>query len=344
MNRDTDIIREFLLSLIQDPDSTGATPSGIFNQAQPAYLEEDAAEARSTDLSRESLDPLESELSAFADLESQLRGQDPSVNPVTHLGDVSAVQNRFQALLKSRLRSEIERHPPLFPWEKVTQDYPDVVPGETPTEVWITQLRELSIPAVLPDEVLSALLDRCQKVVHQPLKSGIRLVKAVEELFPEQPQTLQTVAQMVLQPAYRSPEVTKTLQLDYEQANPQQQVALTMLAAQEILSALSLKVSAETPTVNREWLTANGLLQLVVHFDQSSAQLQVRALLPVGGYLQLIDSQPEVRTECDRPGELSLILESPKTGQAYRLQVGLDTVDAAPLQFVAEILDRVETA
>lgn len=337
MNRDIEIIREFLLSLIQDPDSTGVTPSGISDSAQSALSEEELTAALNTNLSRESWDPLESELSAFADLGLELRDQDPSVNPVTHLGDVSAVQNRFQSLLKNRLRSEIERHPPLFPWEKAAQDYPDVVPGDSSADIWVNQLRELAIPAVLPDEILSALLERCQKVVHQSMKSGIKLIQAVEGIFPDQPQTLERVANMILQPAYRSIEATEALQIDFDQANPQQQVALAMLAAQEILSALSLKVSPDAPGIGREWLTSAGILQLSLYLDQNSDRLIVKAVLPAGGYLQLMGSDSEGYIERQQPGDLQLALEVPSPECNYRLEVGLKGSEARPLQFIAEV-------
>jgi hypothetical protein len=39
------------------------------------------------------------------------------------LGEMPTVQNRFQAILKRRLQAEIERHPPLFPWETELSDY-----------------------------------------------------------------------------------------------------------------------------------------------------------------------------------------------------------------------------
>lgn len=342
MKKDTEIIRDFLLSLIRDPDSAGMTPSGTFNQVQSSDLDAEMAEIQLADLLCESWDPLESELSMFPDLGPDLRDIDPSLNPVTHLGDLSAVQNRFQALLKDRLRSEIERHPPLFPWEKSAQEYPDTVPGEGPTDLWISPLPGLAIPAVLPDAVLSTLLERCQQVVHQSLKSGIQLIKAVEDLFPEQSETLQNLAEiLVKQPVYRSPEIASPATIDYAQANVQQQVALTMLAAREILSALSLKVNRDRPVASREWQTAAGPLPVRVSLD-SDAGLSVQASLPAGGYLALESATP-LRTECSQPGDLRLSIAAPAPGQMHSLVVGLADQSVRPLRFGVGILDSSES-
>ncbi|PSN18023.1 hypothetical protein C7271_14685 [filamentous cyanobacterium CCP5] len=341
MKRDTEIIRDFLLSLIRDPDSAGVAPSGTFNRDQAADLDADMTEAQLSNLLRESWDPLESELSVFPGLEPALRALDPNLNPVTQLGDLSAVQNRFQTLLKDRLRAEIERHPPLFPWEKSAQEYPDTVPGERSMDLWTSPLQGLAIPAVLPDDVLSTLLEGCQQVIHQSLKSGIQLVKAVEDLFPDQPQTLQNVAQIVLQPAYRSPAIAEASTLDYAQANTQQQIALSMLTAREILSALSLKVSRDRPQAQQEWQTVAGALGVSVSLEGDS-NLSVQASLPVGGYLELA-SAPSRRTDCRDAGVLQLTLEAPELGQLHALAIGLGEESARPLRFVVGRVDNSET-
>lgn len=350
MKRDTEIIREFLLALIRDPDSAGTTPSGTFNRVQPSNLapdlEAELAETPLADLLQESWDPLESELStfpdlAFLDLDPQVRDLDPSANPVTHLGDLSAVQNRFQALLKDRLRSEIERHPPLFPWEKSTQEYPDTVPGERSEDLWINPLQPQGLGTMLPDDVFSTLVERCQEVVRQSFKSGVQLIKAVEGLFPDQPQTLQNVAQIVLQPAYRSAAIAPLPTVDYSQANTQQQVALTMLAAREILAALSLKVNGDRPRDQRQWQTAAGPLSLSLALD-SEAPMTIRAVLPTGGYLAL-ETDAQLRTERSQPGELQLELPAPESGQVHALVVGFADSTVRPIRFVAGMLDSTET-
>ena len=41
-----------------------------------------------------------------------------------NFGEIHAVQERFQALLKQRLLSEYENTPPLFPWESEVSEYP----------------------------------------------------------------------------------------------------------------------------------------------------------------------------------------------------------------------------
>ncbi|HEY9738584.1 MAG TPA: hypothetical protein V6D06_19960 [Trichocoleus sp.] len=245
------------------------------------------------------------------------------------------MQDHFQALIKRRLRLEIERRPPLFPWEHEVQDYPEWLTKDAVAPLWIEHLRTLKLPT-LPDDVMTALLERCQALASQPLKTGVRLVKAVEELFPEQPQTLENVARLVLTPAYRSGR-TELPTLDYSAANTQQQVALTMLAAQEIFSALSLPLSPQAPTVQRQWTTPLGLLTLTAtYLPGGNGRIQIQAVLPQAGYLQLADSQ----AERSQPGELVTILEAPISGQIYPLTVGLLEPQEEPLQFSLLWLDE----
>lgn len=43
------------------------------------------------------------------------------------LGEIPAVQTRFQAVLKRRLQNQVQDNPPLFPWETQLVDYPDYI-------------------------------------------------------------------------------------------------------------------------------------------------------------------------------------------------------------------------
>ncbi|MEL7144715.1 MAG: hypothetical protein AAGL08_21240, partial [Cyanobacteria bacterium J06573_11] len=47
-----------------------------------------------------------------------------------NFGEIHAVQERFQSLLKQRLLLEYENNPPLFPWESEVSEYPAEV-GES---------------------------------------------------------------------------------------------------------------------------------------------------------------------------------------------------------------------
>ena len=52
-----------------------------------------------------------------------------------NFGEIHAVQERFQALLKQRLRLEYENKPPLFPWESEVSEYPAEVADFAPVGV-----------------------------------------------------------------------------------------------------------------------------------------------------------------------------------------------------------------
>lgn len=336
MKRDTEIIRDILVWLLSDPDPNGTMPSGDAERPWPDSDMQEFAAGEPNVLS-ESWDPLDSEILAIAELEQLNRHYDSSVYPVPSLGDIPAVQDRFQSLIKRRLRLEIERRPPLFPWETETQDYPEYA-LEGASEFWLTHLRRLPVPTTLPDELLTALLERCQDLAQKPLKSGVKLVQAVQGLFPNQPEILEQIASFVLNPAYRG-EKENLPSLDYDQANTQQRIALAMLAVQDILSSLTLSVSADQPVVTREWFTEAGVMTLRVEYQPQAASLQVQAVLPTGGYLASLD-QDAVRTERVQPGVVTLSLTPITVGQPYSLEVGLTAAEAAPLRFVVTYLDE----
>ncbi|NJM46387.1 MAG: hypothetical protein HC860_09575 [Alkalinema sp. RU_4_3] len=113
------------------------------------------------------------------------------------------MQDRFYALLKHRLQSEIQQNPPRFPWEQTAMDYRDEV-ALTPAfavdlrSLWLAQLRRLSLPVAMPDNVLAQLLEQCQSLAASSLKEGAKLVKAVEALFPEEGVALNQLAGLVL--------------------------------------------------------------------------------------------------------------------------------------------------
>jgi hypothetical protein len=157
-------------------------------------------------------------------------------------------------------------------------------------------------------------------------------VAAVESLFPDQPQTLEYVAGLVARPAYRSAQAQTLDRLDYATASPQQQVALAMLAAQGIFEALSLTVSAASPTQTQTWLTATGELtvQATSSWAGTEPQLEMRALLPSGGRLLLHSSGETLGSERSTPGELVLRIVT-EPGTAHRLDVSLGQDQAAPL-------------
>ncbi|PZU96431.1 MAG: hypothetical protein DCF32_21675 [Leptolyngbya sp.] len=263
---------------------------------------------------------------------------DPNYTPVFDSGDLSTVQPHFEALLKRRLRQEIAHRPPLFPWEKGLQDYPDALrPGAA--SIWLDHLKNLSVPGDVPEDVLADLLNQCQQVAQDIRQTGRRLVAAVEGLFPDQPQTLEYIAGLVARPAYRSAQTESLAEVDYPKASIQQQVALAMLAAQGIFEALSLTVGPTTLTQTQTWLTASGVLTVQATYAAAENQLEVKAVLPTDGSLTLISLDETAGSERSTPGELVLRLTT-HPGAVHRLDVSLGQTKVAPLSFQVMIAER----
>jgi len=268
-----------------------------------------------------------------------------------NFGEIHAVQERFHSLLKQRLQSEYENRPPLFPWESELVEYPAEVSDaalvsaveSAVTPLWSTHVSDLQVPGLLPQPLLNALFVRCQALACKPIKQGIRLVRAVEDMFPAQPDLLEPIADMVLVPAYRSDSATQTALTQelaniaggYDLARPEQQIALSMMAAQEILGALTLEISPEKqPEDSRQWLTPRGTLDLKVACVLG--QLTVAVNLPDGGQVRLWDGDIEKRALRSQPGLLDIVLADPEFDRTYLLEVSL-TGDELPLNFAIHL-------
>ncbi|WP_346291226.1 PatU [Sphaerothrix gracilis] len=267
------------------------------------------------------------------------------LSDIAEMGDIPTVQDHFQALLKRRLQVEIESRPPLFPWETEIQEYPaEMLSSLGETSVWLKQLQSLELPAALPEEILTALLRQCQAIAQSSLKQGIKLVRAVEQLYPEQPQTLDKIAGMVLANggAMRSTAAAPRLvQLTegYEAANPQQKIALSMLAAQAIFERLSLTVSSQNPQRSRQWLTDQGELRITATYE-SANQVSVQAELPCGGELRLAGETVNQSAQRSQAGSLNLSVSELQIAQPYQLSVALVDV-AEPLVFSLQVVDEI---
>jgi hypothetical protein len=257
--------------------------------------------------------------------------------PTSQLGDLPAVQDHFQAVLKRRLQIEISQNPPLFPWESGLEEYPaELAAAPLP---WLMQLRSLQLPTTLPEDILVGLLNRCQELMAESLQPGIQLVKAVENLFPDQPQAMNQIAGLVLANATVRSSTTQDVETlraafpeGYEGANPQQQVTLTMLAAKDILDTLTLTVSPNNPTVQREWLTTEGKITLSAqHQAGTPNQVKLEVDMPQAGQLSLPTIGQTVAQT--RPGTLSLSLPDPTRNVAYPLEIHFNDFDAVPLRF-----------
>jgi hypothetical protein len=253
------------------------------------------------------------------------------------------IQQRFKVLLQERI-TDNERQPPLFPWETALVEYP-IDLSETSTKPWLTQLRSLQLPTALPEQILSKLLERCQELLSKSLKPGIQLVKAVESLFPAQPQTMNYVARAVLAANVPTRGATTritdnlkaTFPKGYEGASSQQQIVLTMLVAKDILDNLTLTLSTDKPSVQREWLTTEGELYLKAILV-GGERLRVLGQLPCGGSIRIQNSDQGGSAQRDSPGLLVVELNHSQANQSYSIEVTLANQDKASLIFSVFVL------
>lgn len=334
MNRDSDIIGDLMDWLFQ-PSVPPSPPSG--DRVRTPAQEPPNQPAAGFSLEALTLDDIVRHSSEMTFEDDALAHLDPSprsgINPIFESGDLPAVQDHFESVIKRRLRQEIEQRPPLFPWETALEEYPDPV-AEGAVSPWLCHLKSLAIPAALPDDVLATLLSRCQDLAHQGLQSGARLVQAVEELFPNSSNQLDPVARTVLMPAFRSPQaaarIAELSRLDYASATEPQRMALAMLTARTIFDSLEVQLSPHKPQHSREWQAEAGSLSLTVTYAPSTLEVQVT--LPAAGTITL--HHPDQKTSATRqtPGALTLNLDQPQLGQVYRLDIVLDE-DSPSLQF-----------
>lgn len=253
------------------------------------------------------------------------------------------MQERFQAVLKRRLQTQIQNHPPLFPWETQLTDYPEWVDNPSlelvPVWGWAAQLSKLNLPTPLPERVFQQLLQQCQAIIASSIPLGAKLVAAVENLFPDDSQTLNDLAGLVLRSPSRSTDALETmpnLENDYSDLQPQQQMALSLLAAKQLLENLTLPVSATNPVVERQWLTSAGVLTLKVEYQtqDSLTKLRVQSELPSKAIVKLQGDVSQATAESSSPGCLSVELHNTQPNQTYTLEVELKEIDQRPLLFV----------
>jgi hypothetical protein len=263
------------------------------------------------------------------------------------IGEESTVQNRFQALLKRRIQQELEQNLPLFPWEtgEVLEYANDPVDEEAdsrvPTYVWLPQLEQLRLPVPISEETFAQLLVRCQQLLRTSLRQGERLVAAVEGLFPDRTEELNLWTERLL--VWSTSRSGETLiepsegefPSSYEGATPTQQMLLSLLAAKEIVESLSLHVSASHPSDRRQWLTAQGLMQLEAQFrtEDDASQLRVCCQLPDGGRVQLRGEGAMNTAQRSTPGHITVELADIQVNHTYTLEVHLDTSGQSPLVF-----------
>ncbi|NMG06952.1 PatU [Brasilonema sp. UFV-L1] len=259
------------------------------------------------------------------------------------LGEIPTVQERFQAVLKRRLQTQIQNHPPLFPWETQLTDYPECVDKPlvelVPVWSWAAQLSKLNLPVPLPEKIFQHLLEKCQAMIASSMPLGAKLVQAVDSLFPEDSQTLNDLAGLVLRTPSRSVDTLETmpnLENDYSDLQPRQQMALSLLAAKQLLENLTLPVSVSNPVVERQWLTSLGIITLKVEYKTQGqvTKLRVQTELPSKAVVKLQGDASQAIAESSSPGCLSVELHNTQPNQTYTLEVQLKEIDQRSLLFV----------
>lgn len=338
MNKDAEAINQFLAWLMQEPDPA-IGPSG--KSSSPAKGSE---ESGAVDL-QPYIDPLDSEVEAMqADLSESSAVFIEDISSL-QLGEIPAVQDRFHAIIKRRLRAEIERNPPLFPWETRLWDYEseqtDLLSAEAASiSFWAAQLEAMKLPIPLPETLLRQIFAECRKVAHSSLREGVKLVRAVESFFPDQSPALNHWAGQVLAEPARSPSQTlpaSAFPQSYEQANPTQQMVLSLLAARQVLDAMSLEISSHRPQTQRQWLTADGTVLLDVEYQSETGNLRVQGQLPGAGRLTLRGQASQATATCTAAETLSVELSNLVPGQVYPLEVELDAANRSSLIFAVSL-------
>ncbi|NEQ53376.1 MAG: hypothetical protein F6K11_25120, partial [Leptolyngbya sp. SIO3F4] len=250
---------------------------------------------------------------------------------------------------KHRFQTEFANRPPLFPWEAEVREYPAEIPmpayAQPISRLWLENPLRFNVASKLPESVLHRLLDRCQNMAKSTQKQGVKLVQIVESLFPDSLEALEPIANIVLTPAYRSgpalAEATlqevENLAGGYDQATPEQQIALTMLASMEIMSALALTVSSVEPLLSRDWVTPQGVIHVNVNY--TGAVLIVDVAMPTGGSIQLVGADADSQSSRPEAGILTLAQTAPVIGGSYSLEVSLDDDCRQPLRFSVMVVE-----
>lgn len=359
MNNDTEQeLTEILDSIKQwlQEDSSGAL---AIEAIADSSLEGSAIDSSLDSLEWEEFDPSSvhsPELAASSQEHQEVPS--PSGSPMVYKsnwGEIPTVQQRFQSILKQRIQAEIEDRLPLFPWETSISDYELDEPAflspasRLPDlQQWLPQLQTLNGGLQgLPEAVLAQVLQGCLAVVATPRKLGVQIVKAVGELFPEGGQSLNNMAGLVLAGGFpgRGAAVTSVTEIDYASATLDQQMALSLMAAQQIINSLTLSVSAAKPHLHRQWQTVYGAVDLQLTYQSSqelsrrgsNPSLRVQVWLPKGGKMTIDNPHDSVMTERAYPGYLSAELFDLQPNQLYPLEIKLLEGEQTPLSFAISV-------
>jgi hypothetical protein len=105
-------------------------------------------------------------------------------------------------------------------------------------------------------------------------------------------------------------------------------MVLSMLAAREILSSLSLTVSAYAPVTERQWESHFGPVRLKATYDPQSSPTSIRlhVTLPCEGQLSLQDQDFNLVAQRFTAGCLGMELVEPQVDHVYLKVVLSDQV------------------
>lgn len=255
------------------------------------------------------------------------------------LGATSVEYSRSFALLKQRLKISAEDNPPLFPWESEVREYDEVFATEaisaTATGLigtWQSLWHQISLPVTLPAEVMAHITRQCQDLVQSSVKDGMRLIHAIESLFPEHnPQQMHDLAGLVLQGGVRKTGeslASRFLGLNvpatYQGASENQQVALAMVAAYELMNLLTLKLSSREPEVSQTWGLPTGTVALRATYHTSLQVVRLEITLPEPGTLSVVGVDHSLSVRREEAGAAVLLLPDVQLGANYDLQLLLD--------------------
>jgi hypothetical protein len=364
MNNDTEQELNDILASIKQWLQNAPSGALAMDAIADSSLERSAIDSSLDPLEWEELDPPSASAEPAVSSQEHQEVPSPSGSPMVYKsnwGEIPTVQQRFQSILKQRIQSEIEDRLPLFPWETSISDYELDEPAPlavanylSALKQWLPQLNALNISQKLPEAVLAQVLQGCLTVVATPRKLGSQIVKAVGEMFPEGGQSLNDMAGLVLAGGFPgrgtstaiAPETIEVA--DYASATLDQQMALSLMAAQQIINSLTLSVSAAKPNLHRQWQTVYGAVDLQLTYQGSqelprrgfNPSIRVQVWLPKGGKMTIDNPHGSVTTERAYPGYLSAELFDLQPNQLYPLEIKLLEGEQTPLSFAISVTNN----
>ncbi|AFY39038.1 hypothetical protein Lepto7376_2781 [[Leptolyngbya] sp. PCC 7376] len=258
----------------------------------------------------------------------------------THMTNFNAIEARFQSLLKDRLLQETENNPPRFPWETGTEAY--LIEEQQALQsdhnfLWQPQLTAFEIPFNVPQSVLKELIQSCSKAMQSLNPQGIKLVQAVESLFDVDPMMLHKMANWVVAtPQPNRSDATAVLEGNYDTANEQQQIVMSMLAAQKIMEQLVISLSPDAAVKSTKFETTAGAIAVEAQYATESEStlgqtIRVLVRLPQGGQVTWESAQGSASASRMYPGDLCLTLVDCQPNGIYPVTIALNQADQEPL-------------